>query len=71
MGIAQREVSCERLWRDLVEENGTEMGQNMGAVWGGEWGETKNPRLPFFRRLKIFPIIPFVIISSPPSPTKK
>ena len=59
-------MGCGGFRLDVVEENGTKMGQ--------KWEEIPifhSPIAPFSRRSKTFPTVPFVKISSPHSPTAK
>ena len=51
-----RNVGCVGLWRDVVEENGTKMGEKVGG--GGEIPIFQSHFPPFFWRSKIFPTIP-------------
>ena len=68
-GHNTQDVVCGGLWRDVVEENGTKMGE-----WeknGTKYLFFSVPFSPLLRRLKIFPPVPFVKISSLHSPTEK
>ena len=50
-GHSTRDVGYGGLWRDLVEENGTKMGENIRKNFQSRFSH-------FFWRLKIFPQFP-------------
>ena len=61
-GHSTQDEGCGGLWRDLVEENGREMGRNT---------HFHSPIFPIFPEVEIVPTVSSVNISSPHSPTEK
>ena len=64
-GHSTRDVGRGGLWRDVVDEKGTKMGE--------KWDEIPifhSPISPFSRRSKIFPIVPSVKMSTAHSLTE-
>ena len=69
-GHSTQDVGWGGLWRHVVEETETKMGERWEKN-GTKYPFCTVPFCPFFRRSKIFFTVPFVKISSPHSPTTK